>query len=147
MTNVERLTQLRRVVEAAPSHLFVMNDFETTVPGCGTAYCAYGWAEQDQWFIKNGLPTDFSDLERPELFQALADYFRIGRRDADRLFGAGFTMDGEGGFMTDKAPVLANIDRLIAFEDAELYDGCEENEYNYDDGDRLIEDYVDDEDY
>ena len=43
MPNIEALTQLRRVVEAAPEELFHMRAVVEHVD-CGTRRCALGWA-------------------------------------------------------------------------------------------------------
>ena len=127
MANIERLTQLRRVVEAAPAHLFVMNDIETYLcdgQSCGTAYCAYGWATQDAWFKADGIPEHLGGANRVDLFTALARYFDLTQGDTDDLFGGDFDLDEpDEGYMTDKAPVLANIDLLIAGKPAVPYPG------------------------
>jgi hypothetical protein len=122
MANIERLRQLRRVVAAAPDdERFDMRYIEIRKE-CGTAHCAYGWAQVDPWFRDNtpiaervdiGYPFyahDFS--ESPGIFDLISD-------DAENLFSAPRYGPAHGARM--KAMVLANIDRLLAGQPSVLY--------------------------
>lgn len=124
MANIERLTQLRRVVEAAPEHLLDMGSFKLT-KDCGTAYCAAGWAAIDPWFVKQGLDL-FAEVDGGDPFYHLADFFNLDTEDANNLFGADLARNDN----VSKEEVLANIDRLIAGQHTEPYPGVEED---YDD--------------
>jgi hypothetical protein len=83
MPNIERLTQLRRVVEAAPDNLIYTR---SVVEEGDTARCAFGWALVEPWFIAN---TDkkgcfsFIDIST----WCTAARFDLCEEDANNLFG------------------------------------------------------------
>lgn len=126
---IERLKQLRRVVEAAPEDRLHMRTFCEQAE-CGTAYCAAGWAAIDPWFRENTeiegvfeYADDghlFTGFGVWDVFDPLADIFGISRLAAGCLFGYGMSVTDEPHAVT-KAEVLANIDRLLRGLPAERY--------------------------
>jgi hypothetical protein len=135
MANIERLKQLRRVIEEAPEDRLHMRAY-SEVAECGTAYCAAGWAAVDSWFQKNTeinetlevteegriIVADIvADGDRDE-FENFADIFGIHPDDSEALFGADPARD-IGPHAVSKAQVLDNIDRLLKGKPAEVYPG------------------------
>lgn len=120
-TRTERLTNLARVVAAAPAHRFHMRKFMEETE-CGTAYCAAGWASHDLWFKQQGFPFPSMVLDDCILHptESLAEFFSISETDADALFAlnAGTHI---GPHAITKEDVLGNIQALLAGEDAEEY--------------------------
>ena len=65
---------------------------------CGTVACAVGWGALDPDFKKEGLklenigegvnlvPAYYEDFQRYEGYRAVAQFFKIGRREAELLF-------------------------------------------------------------
>lgn len=112
---MERLRQLRRVVQAAPARQFKMNDIQ-----CGTAMCAAGWAAIDPWFVARGLRLIPGDgrhsparVETETIrftFPALAEFFGLDEEDADTLFAADATRSTG---RIPKRDVITNIDRIL----------------------------------
>jgi hypothetical protein len=150
MANVERLKQLRRVVEQAPEHRFHMNHWCDTNAGCGTAYCAAGWAALDPWFRENTEIEQIFKLEHlgpdPEIkglelfdvrsrdwpyigrtFGRLADMFDIEDEESERLFGQGLEADDSHNHVVTKAEVLERIDGLIEGQEIEPYEAVIES--------------------
>ncbi len=133
MPNIERLTQLARVVRAAPEHRFHMRTFmEKTT--CGTAYCAAGWAFVDPWFTEHKFhdiwTTGTEHIWTTE--DELAEYFGLSNRDANRLFALDINRYAEPHAVT-KGEVLANIEQLLAGLPAELYDAVSADDDTTDD--------------
>lgn len=126
MPNIERLQQLRRVVEAAPDDRLHMRAWSERAE-CGTAYCAAGWAALDPWFQENTPILGVFEITETKMVESLgnssidlADLFGITSRDASALF-ATYSLCGIGPHAISKAEVLANIDRLIAGDSAKRY--------------------------
>jgi hypothetical protein len=135
MANIERLTQLRRVIEEAPEDRLHMRAYSERAR-CGTAYCAAGWAAIDPWFQKN---TEINETLKvtPEgrifiadgvwnEFDDFADIFGIDPDDSQALFGADPSKN-LGPHAVSKAQVLDNIDRLLRGEPATVYPGFDED--------------------
>lgn len=123
--NIEALTQLRRVVEAAPEELFHMRSV-VEKSSCGTARCAFGWALIDPWFAQN---TNIAKCVEPHshymnsfyiISYAAAELFDILQINVDRLLAinADNTMDPHA---ISCQEVIDNIDRLLAGHPAESY--------------------------
>lgn len=132
--NIEALKQLRRVVSDAPDDLFHMRAV-TEQSKCGTARCAAGWAIIDPWFQKNtrineAMPADWSN-EGLSGANIIEQVFGLDEGNSERLFAmsAGCNLDAHD---ITKIEVIANIDRLIAGEDAEEYEALcyEDRDYN-----------------
>jgi hypothetical protein len=127
MANIERLKQLRRVIEEAPEDRLHMRRWCEKAK-CGTAYCAAGWAAVDPWFAENTAirkifhvePDGFVEPLACEVMGDLAKLFGITNRDARYLFG-GALESGAGPHSVTKKEVLDNIDRLLAGDSAERY--------------------------
>lgn len=127
MANVERLLQLRRVVEAAPDDRFHMRAFYEEA-SCGTAYCAAGWAAVDPWFQEHTEIGSIFRVGRDGLleilsgtpFRRLSHIFEIGANNSWKLFGWGVARNPDP-HAVSKAEVIENIDRLLAGKSAELY--------------------------
>ena len=128
-TRVLRLTELRRVVEAAPDDLFDMSRFSRPTPTCGTAHCAAGWAAVDPWFQRNTPIREIFAVDvwghvgpcgDDSAFGDLAVMFGLDSRDADHLFGGTLDFVSDA-FAVPKVAVLANIDRLLCGLPAEPY--------------------------
>ena len=126
MPNTEALTQLRRVVEAAPEELFHMRAVVEHVD-CGTARCALGWAIIDPWFqantrINEALPADYDRQMylgyRTE--RVLCEIFDIDEKDTRYLFAAHLSVYVDP-HAVPRRTVLANIDRLLAGKRAVKY--------------------------
>lgn len=127
---IERLQQLRRVVEAATDHRFHMRTF-CEEADCGTAYCAAGWAAIDPWFRENtamgdifevgeeGMLREADDVYDP--FENLGGVFGISYLDSLNLFGADLSRIYSEPHAVSRAEVIANVDRLIAGEPATPY--------------------------
>ena len=127
MANIKRLKQLRRVVDAAPDDRLHMRSFCEQAE-CGTAYCAAGWAAIDPWFRKNtGISNLFAvsklGIVMP-LHQCddgtLGELFGLSDVDAYHLFAFGQN-ERIGPHDITKPEVVANIDRLIAGQNAVKY--------------------------
>jgi hypothetical protein len=139
---IERLRQLRRVVDDAPNNLFWMTSFSTAA-ACGTAHCAAGWAAVDPWFQANTPILDVfrvSDGDVKTIFgfahltlDALAEIFGIDICDARALFA--FDCGGTSHRDIDKEEVLANIDTLIEGDEIETYQAIIGARYEVDEGD------------
>jgi hypothetical protein len=127
MANIERLTQLRRVIEEAPEDRLHMRRWCEKAK-CGTAYCAAGWAAVDPWFAENTAirkifhvePGGFVEPLSGEVMSDLAKLFGITNTDARNLFGAALE-PGTGPHSVTKKEVLDNIDRLLDGQPAERY--------------------------
>lgn len=123
--DVQALTELRRVVKAAPKHLFHMRSITEEAP-CGTAHCAIGWAAVDPWFQANkpGMCDDIlgkSDKEEFVPFTTPATKaFGLTLDQATKLFG-GDLMFGGDRHPVSKAEVLWNIDQLLAGKEPRSY--------------------------
>lgn len=127
MPDIERLRQLRRVIEAAPEDRFQMRAW-CEVAECGTAYCAGGWAAVDPWFREN---TEINEtlrvrpggfvvaLDPTRTVHELARLFDLDFADARDLFG--INAPPEDPHAIGKDEVLENIDLLIAGEPAMMY--------------------------
>jgi hypothetical protein len=126
MPNVERLQQLRRVVNAAPDdrfHMAAWCDRST----CGTTYCAAGWAAVDRWFRENTSIDEifsvnakgFVTVESEDVFGDLAQLFGLTNESAFNLFGLVPLSDDP--HLVTKAMVIANIDALIEGRKARTY--------------------------
>lgn len=120
---VERLKQLRRVIEAVPEDRLDMSVWCNPYHACGTSYCAGGWAAVDPWFRENteiGSIFVVDEQNRVEhvpdgrTFEKLASLFDIDEDDADELF--------DGPDDVTKRDVINNIDRLIRGEHVLSYD-------------------------
>ena len=127
MPNTEALTQLRRVVEAAPEELFHMRAVVEHVD-CGTARCALGWAIIDPWFqantrINEALPADYDRqqyLTDDGTEGVLCEIFDIDEEDTSYLFAADLSVRVDP-HAVPRRTVLANIDRLLAGKRAVKY--------------------------
>lgn len=95
---IERLIQVRRVVEWAPEGRFHLGAWITddademfnigiNEPVCGTVCCAMGWAAQDDWFNSIGL---YLDGETP------ATYMREGWFAVRALIGDSYIATSRG---------------------------------------------------
>jgi hypothetical protein len=124
--NIERLTQLRRVVEAAPTDRFDMNHYSRPASWCRTAYCAVGWFAVDNWARKNteigvifnvSLFGTITPIYEGETFGLLGALFSISEDDAANLFMA----DMAEAHLVSKQTVIANIDRILRGEPALPY--------------------------
>lgn len=115
--NIERLTNLRRVVEQAPDHLFHMRAL-TEESSCGTARCALGWALVDPWFQQDGIETIKKDhaytinVKTVDWSSRLPQYFGLTEINSHNLFGTELSrlVDPHA---VSKAEVLVSIDRLL----------------------------------
>jgi hypothetical protein len=105
--NEEALVRLRQIVLEAPETLWDMSHFSTSKK-CGTAYCAAGWAAQDQWFKERNLSLD-NYSSNTNFFSRLEKLFDLNERDCGNLFGG----DLQPGDEVSKEEVIANIDQLL----------------------------------
>jgi hypothetical protein len=135
MANIERLTQLRRVIEEAPEDRLHMRAWSEKAP-CGTAHCAAGWAALDPWFQVNTEilkhffvgasgrvhPREYSS----DAFGGLAQIFAISGQDARALFGGGLHDDDSEPHAVTKGEVLKNIDALLMGKRAEFYEAAKD---------------------
>ncbi len=112
MPNREALTNLRRVVAAAPEERFDMRDVV-----CGTSRCALGWCFLDPWFMEHHLGgLTVYDID----FYKAGEIFGLGYDDRRALF-AGSAMLSMRPDVVSRQEVLENIDRLLAGELAQTY--------------------------
>jgi hypothetical protein len=142
MANVERLRELRRVIEAAPEDKLHMPQWCDFHAPCGTAYCAAGWAAIDPWFQKNTPILEIFSVQKlgdvfpktePErvgdLFvqprtlgrtmTSLAALFDLGYDAAANLFGN--ELGGFSSHSVTKKEVLSRIDAAIAGKPVKPY--------------------------
>lgn len=126
--NVEALTQLRRVISDAPDELLHMRAIVKEAK-CGTARCAIGWCFVDPWFIENtSLPAFEKDILDGD-WDYLEELFSIAPASTTNLFGGALSPWGDE-HAVSKGEVLANIDALLAGEDAVEYAACSEDIYD-----------------
>lgn len=130
MPDLEALSRLRSLVEAAPEPKFNMTQFRTG-SDCGTAYCALGHAAIDPWFVEHhNAPGPRPSLDHTEArdqwalnFDQWCDtekackVFGLSSKDSFRLFGGDLFPYQK----VSKSEVLANIDRLLAGLPAKRY--------------------------
>lgn len=114
-----RLKRLRTIIEAAPQHLLHMNTIKEDA-GCGTAYCALGWAAMDKGFRRAGLVIRKNgDWYRHQYDvhitsgEPIHDFFGITEEEANNLFALG-AMAYDDPHRIKKRSVLSRIDRLLA---------------------------------
>ncbi len=113
--NIERLTQLRRLAIETPAELLDMQFLE-----CGTARCLAGHAYYDPWFQENTeIQRAFQTLRGALVWtkgtcQRLADIFDISNRHVEAIF---VTFGGQ----PSQGEVVANLDRILAGQEPQLY--------------------------
>ncbi len=123
--NREAMIELRRVVEAAPPELFHMRAWKEKA-GCGTAYCAAGWAAIDPWFTERGLTHEAMQAAsmdfRDSTFDAVRRFFGLTEAEGERLFGTSGT-DYYDPHAITREMVIENIDRMLAGKRPRFYRG------------------------